>query len=424
MARRVLILGADGFIGRHIAFGFRAAGWQVLACARRTKALTAMGFDTLQTDLTDPRSHETEFWSPVINHADAVVNVAGLLTGSEAAFEAVHLTAPQALWQAAADKPKLLISAVGIDQADTPFARWRRVAEDPAKQHNVMILRPGLVLGDTSYGGSSMIRALAASPIPMALHSDQPDMNPIHAEDLSQAVIEMIKDPEPHQGKVQELGGVQTLSQAGIITAYRGWMGLPKRKLRVLPNWLASMSGRIGDVMRLGPISSTALAQLSTGVLADDAPLRKQLSHKPRGFTEFLSARPAGTQDLWQARLYLLRPILRIVLVLLWLVSGLIGLFLPAEAFLPYLQRAPLSDVTLIWLARLGGAGDLALAALLFRGWRLRLLGWLQIGMVGAYTLGLTLLAPMLWLLPIGGLLKNLPILVLLLIFLVLEDER
>jgi len=43
----VLILGADGFIGRHLAFGLRAAGWRVLASARRPSRLARMGFDTL-----------------------------------------------------------------------------------------------------------------------------------------------------------------------------------------------------------------------------------------------------------------------------------------------------------------------------------------------------------------------------------------
>lgn len=44
--------------------------------------------------------------------------------------------------------------------------------------------------------------------------------------------------------------------------------------------------------------------------------------------------------------------------------------------------------------------------------------------MVAGYTSGLTLIAPALWAEPIGGLLKNLPILVLILIHRILEEER
>jgi nucleoside-diphosphate-sugar epimerase len=52
---RVLVLGADRFIGRHIAFALRDAGWDVTAQARRTGRLAAMGFAVLPADLTDPR---------------------------------------------------------------------------------------------------------------------------------------------------------------------------------------------------------------------------------------------------------------------------------------------------------------------------------------------------------------------------------
>jgi nucleoside-diphosphate-sugar epimerase len=41
---KVLVLGADGFIGRHILLAFRAAGWDVLASARRVTRLERMGF--------------------------------------------------------------------------------------------------------------------------------------------------------------------------------------------------------------------------------------------------------------------------------------------------------------------------------------------------------------------------------------------
>lgn len=44
--------------------------------------------------------------------------------------------------------------------------------------------------------------------------------------------------------------------------------------------------------------------------------------------------------------------------------------------------------------------------------------------MVLGYTTTFTLLAPALWLLPLGGLIKNIPILALIAIHAILEDER
>lgn len=84
----VLVLGADGFIGRHIAFALRDAGHEAIASARRVERLQAMGFRTLQADLSDPASHAPGFWAEAQDCA--LVNAAGLLTGTETAFAAVH----------------------------------------------------------------------------------------------------------------------------------------------------------------------------------------------------------------------------------------------------------------------------------------------------------------------------------------------
>ena len=86
---KVLILGADGFIGRHIAFGLRAEGAEVIACARRPEALREMGFEVLAADLSDPATHEPGFWRAALAGGVHLVNCAGLLTGSDEAFEAV-----------------------------------------------------------------------------------------------------------------------------------------------------------------------------------------------------------------------------------------------------------------------------------------------------------------------------------------------
>ena len=416
--RAVLVLGADGFFGRHIAFHLRAAGWDVLASARRVTRLERMGFACLRADLTDPATHDPAFWDAA--EGRLIVNAAGLLTGSEAQFRAVHVSAPAAACARAAGG--VLISAVGIG-ADTPFARWRRAGEAEAAAAGLTILRPGLVMADTSYGGTSLLRGLAAMPFVTPVVGDgQQVFNPIHAADLAQVVAECLdapKGPGPW-----DIGGPTRVSQAHLVADLRGWFGLPPARLLHVPMRLAMTAGTIGDALRLGPISRTSVAQIETGVEADEAPLVAQLTRKPRGVDAFLSERPAETQDLWQARLFLLRPILRLTLAALWLVSGLIGLFLPPEVFLPITAGTGLPDAAWIALARLGGLADLVLAAALLRNWRPRLLGLAQLALVGGYTLAFTAIDPGLWMLPLGGLLKNIPILALILVWMVLEDER
>ena len=420
---KVLILGADGFIGRHLAFGLRAAGWKVLASARRVRRLERMGFETLNANLTAGQSADPEYWRPQLSDVTHVVNAAGVLAAPRAVSKSVHVTAPSAIYRALPNGAKgVLISAVGIEGAQTDFARYRLSGEEVAQAHGITPLRVGLVLGETSYGGSSLARALSALPwvLPVVGRGQQV-FNPIHAADLAHVVEHLLCHPA---SGIQEIGGPEEVTQADMLQGFRGWLGLPRAWVVPLPVWLCRAMGRVGDAMRLGPISLTAVAQLEAGVLATPSRSLQDIPDPPRGFSTFLSARPAGTQDLWHARLYLMRPALRVVLALMWLVSGVIGLTQPATDFLPLVAGSGVPDTLLIWLARLGGAADLVIALALLRGWRPRLLALVQAAMVLGYTAAFTLLAPALWLLPLGGLLKNLPILALIALLCVLEDER
>lgn len=418
---KALILGADGFIGRQIAFDLRANGWDVIACARRTDRLAAMGFEVLQADLHDPATHQPAFWRAALAGGVHLINAAGLLTGDEAAFEAVHVAAPLAARGALSGGRMVQISAVGIEGAQTPFARWRRAAELALAGEDITILRPGLVLGETSYGGSSLVRALAAMPVvtPVVGAGDQ-RFNPIHGADLAEVVRACLINP-PAPG-IWEIGGPEEITQSGLIGAYRGWLGLrPARRLRI-PVGVAHWIGRIGEALSLGPISTTAVAQLEAGVLAAPKPLLAQIGARPRGVSAFIHARPAGTQDLWHARLYLLKPLIRFALAALWIGSALLGLLTPAAQITAMVPA--LSEGAALALGRLFGLADLMIGLALIANWRPKVWAQLQLVLVLGYTFGLGVIAPDLWADPIGGMLKNIPVLALILAHLALIEER
>jgi uncharacterized protein YbjT (DUF2867 family) len=417
--QRVLILGADGFIGRHVAFAMRAAGLHVIAHARNPSKLAAMGFETLTADLRSPKTHEPTFWEQTLKDDTWLVNAAGLLNGSKAQFQAVHVDAPKAAYAAMTPAAHaVLISAIGIE-ADTNFGYFRRLGE-AATTEQVIILRPGLVMADTSYGGSSLARSLAALPLVTPVVGDgEQRFNPIHANDLATVILQCLQSPVSNKAHI--IGGPEIITQTELLVLLRSWLGLRNQPLLRLPVPLAMVLGAVGDVLRLGPISKQAVAQLQHGVLA---PTSSELAIQPRGVTEFVQARPAGTQDIWHARLYLMRPMARLALAFLWLASGVLGLTLDPDTFLPLLPNNSLSDQLLIIMARIGGLADLAIALALLRNWRPNSMTWVQLGLIGGYTLAFTTLAPVLWLLPLGGLLKNLPLLVLVAIWGILEHER
>lgn len=79
MRGRVLVLGANGFIGSHVAAALSSAGWSVRAGTRRIAepARRAPTFDWVVADfakLTTPQA-----WAPLLVGVEAVVNCVGVL---------------------------------------------------------------------------------------------------------------------------------------------------------------------------------------------------------------------------------------------------------------------------------------------------------------------------------------------------------
>lgn len=180
--------------------------------------------------------------------------------------------------------------------------------------------------------------------------------------------------------------------------------------------WLADLAGRLGW---RSPLRSTALAVMAGGVEVRRQPgTGRRLSSA----AETLAAAPPGVQDLWFARLYLLKAPIIVTLALFWLISGLAP-FLAFEAarshfasFLP--GRAASAMVAVTCLA------DVALGlAVLFRPWARRaLIGMLVLTL--AYLLAATFAEPALWLDPLGPLVKVVPSILLALTALAILDER
>lgn len=98
---RVLIAGASGFIGRHVAAHLHARGHAVVGITRRRAAAFARHpeYGWICGDLH--RDLEPEAWSRKLHAFDALVNCAGLYReGAGAGFETVHALGPAALYRA------------------------------------------------------------------------------------------------------------------------------------------------------------------------------------------------------------------------------------------------------------------------------------------------------------------------------------
>ena len=187
---------------------------------------------------------------------------------------------------------------------------------------------------------------------------------------------------------------------------------------------LMHLLGEIGDLLGSGPIATNSLVQMVAGNSGDSARFEGEIGFAPRSLGEVLRGRPAQVQDRWHARLFFLAPAVKAVLVLLWLVSGMLGLFEGARQAGEFVSvaglPAELADPLRIGTSLL----DFAVAALLIADGRARWSTIAQLAVVLGYTTVLGLLMPHLWLDPLGPLLKNLPVLLLILVHGAIGDRR
>ena len=178
------MLGAAGFIGAAIVSALEGAGHQVRRVVRGAPKvhLQAADADVCTMRLDQPASADADSWIPLLNGVDGVVNAAGVLQPIvEAHAWAVHRDAPDALYRACERigvRRVIHVSAAGIDDSETLYARSKRAGEAAlvARDLDWTVVRPVVVVGDGSYGGTSLLRALSAFPyaIPLVGRSDAP----------------------------------------------------------------------------------------------------------------------------------------------------------------------------------------------------------------------------------------------------------
>ena len=220
---RVLVTGASGFIGRHITAALLDAGHGVVAAVRDVDGIRRIFPEITAVAVDMNRDLSADDWAPRLEDVDAVVNCAGVLQGSRRqSIEAIHTRAPKALFDACARRGVrrvIQISAISAeDAADTAYARTKKQADDHLRGLDLdwVVLRPSLVYGEGSHGGTSLLRALAALPfaVPLVGRGDQV-FQPIHMDDLTAAIVRLVETPEINRVTLDPVGPDRLAGGAG-----------------------------------------------------------------------------------------------------------------------------------------------------------------------------------------------------------------
>ncbi len=430
---KILVTGAAGFLGSGIVEQLLCSGHRVLACVRDGGNLPdSPGLELQRADLS--RMLSVEDWLPLLDQVDAVVNVAGILRESRAGdFDRIHFQAPLALAQACVCKGirrYVQISALGHPDDGAFVASKHRLDQAllALEGLDATVLRPSVVVSlRGSYGGTSMLRAMASLPLILVLPGagDQ-KIQPIWLEDLAEMVDESLRRA-PGSSATIDAVGPEVLSLREFLLATRRWLRFPEPRLELeVPMALVNLGNTLGDLLRAGPLGRTMGRMLARGNISDGSTREAAtaLGVEPRSVLQGYQQSASFVQDRWQARLYPLIPVAWLVLLVIWLLSAFSGFLARPAEYGPLLDQLAVPSAYQALLVLATSSLNLILAlALATRRWMNGVL-LLMLASVLGYTLGLGLFAPEQWLAMTGGLLKNLAVAMLILFMLVLENRR
>ncbi len=297
---KILVCGAHGFVGRHIATQLRRAQHTVIEGVSPKSSRD--GPSAMRTDFVRDTTPAT--WLPRLAGIDAVVNAVGLLRDSkERPMAAVQAATPIALFEACAEagvRRVLTISALGIDDAETPYARTKREAEEALQAHvdagrlQGIALRPSIVFGR---GGDSSALFMNLAKLPVLVLPGpvlEAKVQPVAVGELAEVVARLVTERQDITGRL-ECAGPEPVAMGEFVASLRRQGGHSAAPVLRLPDPLTSLSAKLGDMVQPSPWCSETLAMLASDNVAP-----------PEAFAQLLGRQATHYSDLvvaaWQQR--------------------------------------------------------------------------------------------------------------------------
>ncbi|MBP0606486.1 MULTISPECIES: SDR family oxidoreductase [Burkholderia] len=418
----VLVCGANGFIGQALCARLEAGGHRVLRGVRRAAGPHDVAIDFAQD--VDPQA-----WLARLKGVDVVINAVGMLADRRGAtLDAVHRAAPCALFTAcclAGVRRVIQISALGVERGDTRYFASKRVADRFLQTLPIdfRIVRPALVYGAAG-ASARFFRMLASLPVHMLPAGGHQRLRPVHVDDLAEVVARLVVQPGDSRAadsRVIDVVGSDEVEYREMLAGYRAALGFPPAARVTLPGPLVGAAAALLGTLPGAMLTRDTWAMLRGGNTGDPTAVTAVLGRPPRGLGSFIGAEAGALRRdalaMWR------RPVLVGALAIVWIWTAIASAFIhPLHASLALLAPAHLTGLPALIALYAASALDFAfgIATVVAPSRRL----WAaQAALIVAYSAVIAVTMPGLLAEPFGPVLKNVPILAILLI-LYSEEEH
>jgi uncharacterized protein YbjT (DUF2867 family) len=254
----VLVLGGSGFIGRYIVNFLIDRGCRVTVPARRRdKAKHLIVFPTC--DVIEANINDDVQLARLTAGQHAVINLVGILQGSEADFARAHVDLTRralAACQQHKVRRYLHMSALGADaQGPSMYQRSKGTAEQLVRDCglNWTIMRPSVVFGiEDRFLNTFASLARFAPVIPLA--GADVRFQPVWVEDVAHAFVNALDNPATF-GKTYELAGPRIYTLRELVQFAASAAG-HRRPVIGLPDGVARLQARLMELAPGEPLLS------------------------------------------------------------------------------------------------------------------------------------------------------------------------
>jgi nucleoside-diphosphate-sugar epimerase len=419
---RILLTGASGFIGRHVADKLESAGHRIVRVGR---AVANGDGDGVSMDLA--AAPPVSAWLPHLAGVDIVINAVGIFREhGHQTFEQLHVAAPLALFEACAQagvSRVIHFSALGADAgAHSRYHLSKRAGDEAllALGLDAVVLQPSLVFG-LDGESSRVFLQWAAAPV-LVVPEGAGHVQPVHVGDVAELVLRLVEGTRVDGPRLAVVGPV-AMSWQDYLQALRAGMGLEPALAWRIPRSLVEAAARAAGRLPGSLLDADAWQMLQRGNVAPASGMVQALGRAPRGVDRFIAPeeRPAVRV---QASLGPGLALLRGSIAAVWIGTAIVsaGLY-PIADSLALLERVG-AHGAMARMLLFGATGLDLLLGLATLAWPRRSLWWIQIALIVFYSALISWRLPEYWLHPYGPMLKNLPMLAGLCLLLAVDGRR
>lgn len=217
---KILILGGTGFVGTHLCEKVTRLAWRTTVPTRRRAAAQHLWM-LPPLDLFEVDVHDEAALTRLLAGHDAVVNLVGILHGSESAFARVHELLPQKLVRACAAtgvRRVVHVSALGAAlDAPSMYLRSKARGEEVLRgaDLDLTVLRPSVVFGREDRFLNLFARLQRVFPV-MPLAGSTAKFQPVWVQDVATAILRCLQERR-HIGQTYEACGPQVLTLKELV---------------------------------------------------------------------------------------------------------------------------------------------------------------------------------------------------------------